>query len=469
MNSITDKFVAEKSSINSVSNFFDRFRLASELKRAGAYKQKGFSVSSIVKYLISLVYTGKSMFQDLRSETPLAQGFKKDVVYRFLTQTFINWQTFLLSVAFKIIAMIDKLTSTERNSAFVLDDSMYQVPYAKKTELVSKVYDHAEKGKNKYKWGFRMLTLAWTDGISLIPLAFRHLASSDKKNVRCASKEKIDKRSCAYKIRKEAVSKATEVLLTQLWMAIKAGIRASYVLFDSWFAYPITIMKIKSMGLSVVARVKDTTKIKYLFNGEKMTLKEIFRVNKKRRGKSRYLLSVLITLYATDDKGKEIMLPAKLVYVRNKAKRNEWIGLISTDLSLSEEDIIALYGKRWDIEVFFKVCKSYLKLTGEFHQLSYEAITAHTTVVMIRYMMLSVQKRTQEDPRSMGDLFFAAFDELSDIKFEQALILLMSLLVETFNDADLGLPEELVEEIMDKFIQKLPSNIRSCLCPHFGT
>lgn len=52
---------------------------------------------------------------------------------------------------------------------------------------------------------------------------------------------------------------------------------------------------------------------------------------------------------------------AKVVYVRNRNKRKEYLCLISTDVNLDENEIIRVYGKRWDIEVFFKVCKSYLK------------------------------------------------------------------------------------------------------------
>lgn len=51
---------------------------------------------------------------------------------------------------------------------------------------------------------------------------------------------------------------------------------------------------------------------------------------------------------------------AKVVYVRNRNKRKEYLCLISTDVNLDENEIIRVYGKRWDIEVFFKVCKSYL-------------------------------------------------------------------------------------------------------------
>jgi hypothetical protein len=111
------------------------------------------------------------------------------------------------------------------------------------------------------------------------------------------------------------------------------------------------------------------------------------------------------------------------------------------------------------------MCKSYLKLTGEFQQRSYDAITAHTTIVMIRYIILSLEKRNQEDPRSLGGLFYQCFEEVADIKFEKALLLIMGLLSDTLKEIDLGLTEEQMEMIMDSFIQKLPSFIQSCLRP----
>jgi hypothetical protein len=464
MSSIAEKAYAEQSSIKSVSRFFKRHQVGSVLRNAGAYKQKGFCVVVIVMYLVSLVYTGKGMIQDMNSSSPLAQGFSKDTVYRFLNQLYVNWQSILLLIAGNAVSGIDKLTSEARLSAYVIDDTTYEILYAKRTELVSKIYDHAEKGKNRFKWGFRMLVLGWTDGVSFIPLAFRHLASSDLAKQRCGANPAIDKRSRAYRIRKEAVSKATDVLLAQLNAAIKVGIAAKYVLFDTWFAYPTTIIKIRELGLHVVARVKNTTKIKYMVDGEKKTAKQIFGENKKRRGKSRYLLSVNISLYTVENE-ITALIPAKIVYVRNRQKRNEWIALISTDLELSEDEIITLYGKRWDIEVFFKICKSYLKLAKEFQQLSYDAITAHTSIVMLRYIILSEEKRTMEDPRTLGELFYMGFDEAADIKFEQALILLMSLLSYTLKDEDLGLTEEQMSRIMDSFINRLPEYLKICLQP----
>ncbi|UNL39433.1 transposase, partial [Lactobacillus delbrueckii] len=66
-------------------------------------------------------------------------------------------------------------------------------------------------------------------------------------------------------------------------------------------------------------------------------------------------------------------------------------------------------------EVFFKTCKSFLKLGTEYHGLSYEALTAHTAFVFLRYMFMSVEKRDDEDDRTIGELFSTLSQVLSTI------------------------------------------------------
>ena len=155
------------------------------------------------------------------------------------------------------------------------------------------------------------------------------------------------------------------------------------------------------------------------------------------------------------------MIPAKVVYVRNRNNRKDYLCLLSTDLSLEENEIIRLYGKRWDIEVFFKVCKSYLKLSKECHALSYDAITAHTAVVFTRYMMLSLESLESNDIRSLGELFVYISDEMADITWLQALQMLLfrSTLSETAE-----LTEEKINELVDNFLDTLPSLLKSLLC-----
>ncbi len=119
--------------------------------------------------------------------------------------------------------------------------------------------------------------------------------------------------------------------------------------------------------------------------------------------------------------GKETPIPAKIVCVRNKSNRKDWLAFICTDTTLSEEEIIRVYGKRWQIEVFFKTCKSMLNLIGECHSLSYDALTTHVAIVFTRYMLLAMEQRQNEDQRTLGKLFFLLIDEMADITFNRSL------------------------------------------------
>ncbi|MBT9054247.1 transposase, partial [Lactobacillus delbrueckii subsp. bulgaricus] len=57
----------------------------------------------------------------------------------------------------------------------------------------------------------------------------------------------------------------------------------------------------------------------------------------------------------------------------------------------------------------------FLKLGTEYHGLSYDALTAHTAFVFLRYMFMSVEKRDDEDDRTIGELFSTLSQVLSTI------------------------------------------------------
>ena len=388
MNMLSENENNEKNILKSISSFCRKYAVGASLKKANAYKSKGVPVMQVFTYMLQLVYTKKSMYMNILNGSHNA-GFARDVAYRLLNSPCINWTTFLLSLAVCVITTkISSLTSHERLNAIVVDDTLYSRSRSKHVELLANVHDHTGKGP-KYRRGFRLLAVAWTDGATLIPLLFRHLSSEKEKNRYNEINPKIDKRSCGYRARIQAISMGPKVLLEMLAQAVKAGVPSKHVLFDCWFSFPSTIIEIAKLKLNVVARLKKSPKIMYLVNGEKKTLSQIYASLKKRRGKSKYLLSVSVTLYNKDNE----TIDARIVYVRDRNNKKNWIALISTDMKLSEEEIIELYGKRWAIEVFFKVCKSYLNLGTEFQGLSYDSITAHTAIVMTRYLILAVEKR----------------------------------------------------------------------------
>ena len=195
----------------------------------------------------------------------------------------------------------------------------------------------------------------------------------------------------------------------------------------------------------------------FRYNGEDMSLISIYNKNKKRRGRSRYLLSVMVEVVKDGE-----IIPAKVVYVRNRNKRNEYLCLISTDVDLDEDEIIRIYGKRWDIEVFFKICKSYLNLSKECRSMSYDAITAHTAIVFTRYMMLSLENRESNDNRSLGELFLYFSDEMSDITWIQAFQMMLQMF-RTMLTKNAELSDEKIDELVDAFMNTIPALLKSKL------
>ena len=158
----------------------------------------------------------------------------------------------------------------------------------------------------------------------------------------------------------------------------------------------------------------------------------------------------------------EEAIPAKIVCVRNKSKKKDWLAILCTDTSLSEEEIICTYGKRWDIEIFFKSCKSYLRLVKECRSTSYDALNAHTAIVFTRYMMLSVAQRRNTDDKTLCELFFCLMDELDDITFSQSMQIIINALMDSVME-HFHITEQELEKFTASFIQRLPKYMQEAL------
>ena len=448
---------------DTVSIFLRTFHIASLLRAVGAAKRKGVAVMDIFRFILANVFTSRSMYRQMLSNSSGA-GFSKNACYRFLNNASVNWTKFTIALSALIAERVRPLTEENRADAFIIDDTLYERTSAKRTELAARVFDHNE---HRYKKGFRLLTIGWSDGISFLPIASRLMSSKDDKKVLGTIPE-LDMRTTAGKIRAQARRKMTDVMAELLRDAVHAGHRAKYVLFDRWFSSPAQIKAIKALEkdgtlcggkgakLDVIAAIKKGSKTQYLFEGKPMTVQQIFRQQKKRRGRSRYLLSVDV-----DIPGEE-KIPSRIVCVRHRTNRKEWIAILCTDMEKSPEDIIAIYGKRWDIEVFFKACKSFLWLGKECHSLSYDALTAHVAFVFTRYLMLALAKRENEDARSLGGLFYFVADEMLDTTFSESMLLILDSLLASVEDA-LHPSRRQMEELLTSFFKKLPGHMQRCL------
>ena len=120
-------------------------------------------------------------------------------------------------------------------------------------------------------------------------------------------------------------------------------------------------------------------------------------------------------------------LRVRLVFVKAR-NSTDWICIVSTDIDLSPERIIELYGRRWSIEVAFKAQKSYLGLKSECQAHAFDTCNAFMAIANIRLQLMDFNRRHDNDPRSIGELFYSARSELTAITFAEALQTLLLLI-----------------------------------------
>ena len=130
------------------------------MRKSNITKNCGIPAFEVFQFLLLLVFQGKNLFRFLNSKHK-DQAVSKNTYYRFLNETSYNRKKFLLLLANKVTTVFDRLTRPERVKAFVLDDSVVTRNRSKKVELPAKIYDHVD---HRFKRGFSMLALGWTDG-----------------------------------------------------------------------------------------------------------------------------------------------------------------------------------------------------------------------------------------------------------------------------------------------------------------
>jgi hypothetical protein len=445
---IADNLRTEQTVLSRIDVFFNNLSMSKLLKKSNFYKETGIPCIEVLKTLFTLVFTDKNLYRSLNM-TPERIGFKKNTAYRFLNSINYNWSRLLSLIAVVVVDSIHSATSKDRANVLIIDDSFYDRNRSKKVELLARIFDHSI---HKYVKGFKMLTLGWSDGNTFIPAAFSLLSSRKESNVFFPSTEGIDKRTIAYKRRKTAVSNTNEVLFELLDKA--KSLPAKYVLFDSWFGLPKTIYGVCKRNYDVICMVKNSSRIHYSYKGEWIDIKKLHSIVRKTCKPNGEILGS-IQACIRESKNNPDTKAVKIVFIENRQSKN-FLAVLSTDIKLADDEILRIYGKRWGIEVFFKMCKSYLLLSKEFQGRSYDMMTAHTTIVFMRYIMLALEARNSNDYRTVGGFFFYICDEIEDIRFIEALALILDVLNKALSEFPV-ISEALADSIINTFLNKLPS------------
>ena len=421
------------------------------LRKANITKNCGVPAYEVFQFLLLLVFQGKNLFRFLHSKHR-DQAVSKNTYYRFLNESSYNWGRFLMLLAVKVTSAFDTLTRPERVKVLILDDTVVKRNRSKSVELLARVYDHVE---HKFQKGFTLLTLGWSDGYSFIPAGFNMLSSASKSNRYNEASDTIDRRTNGYKFRKESMMHKTDAAIQLISNALAAGIKADYVLMDTWFTTEPMLREILKTGIGAIGMVKQL-KQRYTYRGRQYTLPDLKKfVDFSGAG------NIFGSLVVTTKAG----IPVKIVFVRNRNKKSECLYILSTDVTLKDAEIVRIYGNRWSIECFFKASKSFLKLGTEFQSHSYGAMVSHTAIVFTRYIILEWIRRKQNDQKTYGELFFMFCEDIQDMDLTNALQSLMALFVEHMSTLSADITSILKSKVTQwvasqaTFIQALFGNI----------
>ena len=208
-----------------------------------------------------------------------------------------------------------------------------------------------------------------------------------------------------------------------------------------------------NLDMDVIAMVKQLKQV-YLYKGCYHTLNSLFKLTKNSYHNSSDIISSVIV----KTKGG---IDVKLVFVKNKNKKNQYLTLLCTYITVEEDELLRIYGNRWSIEVMFKVSKDLLKLNKEFKAVSFDMMISHISIVFTRYMILEYLKRIQEDVRygrTNWCLYYDIFDEVKDIEFLPALNYLLTFFDEIIKQC-MQNRDFIISQVV-YFISLLPCNLK---------
>jgi hypothetical protein len=251
-------------------------------------------------------------------------------------------------------------------------ESLYVIVYDSKTakrgkhiEAAFRFFNHTIK---RFLWGhqFVCVTLLYR-GIS-IPYAIDLYRS----------KADCQKRHMTFR----KLTQIAEDLLTTL---PDFGVQHVYVLAYTYYASKHIIASTRAKGFHFVSFLKSNRRL--VIKGRSTSVSRFLR--RSFVTKRKHWISISKIRYAT------LTLPCPLtgigdvcVVFSQKKGRRTVLPLFTTDSTLSTKEIIAIYRKRWSIEVLFKRTKQYLGFTAYHHRDEW-AVRTHLQLVMLAYALLT--------------------------------------------------------------------------------
>ena len=380
---------------NPIYETLQLLNLKSILKQSNFTKREGVGAHVVVLHFVYMLMMNKkiSTFMDQSKDS-----LKKDVYYRLLKNSSYNWRKLLSLTSLKIIKLLHKVQSGASIKVLILDDTVEGKTGKQIEGSRSSLWSNKEKRTIK---GINVVSLNYSDGLSNIMLDFAISMGKFAKVEIAEFTQKIDTRTTAYKRRAEIMIGKSQIAIDMVNRAITSGIQADYLLVDSWYSKPIFLKEMNDLGLKVITRIANNNKIWNFMDKEK-TLDAIYSKYKKLKNSQNgtYGKKIKFKYFSVIVEHKNAG-KLKIVFLKTKDKL---IPIVSTDLEITDDEIIEIYKRRWDIEQGYKELRQHFGFGQEENRI-YEALIARITLSFFTYNIVSYINRMSNEPKTIGGLF----------------------------------------------------------------
>ena len=378
-----------------IFDFLTKFKVKNICDRSHIQKSQGCSAIELLFIVLSMPFMlVTSVNAIFRSEFEwVIKRFDQSSIYRFMSNTKYDWRKLIHAIC----RTFTRLFPDSSESVFIIDDTIIKKK-GYKGEKITKVYDHCSK---QFHYGYKQVALAYCDGKSVIAVdssLHGEKALVNEKAEKQYEKSRKKETAGAKRAKEYFLDKLTSAL-KMVNRAIKEGMKAKYVVFDSWYASSFEfINSLLSKGLIAVCAMKNNRKCLHKQQDTNISkvLALLKNTKKPKRCESRSLRYYETTI-EMPKLGK-----VKLCLCR-KTGHKEWKAIISTDASMSALAIMKVYSIRWSIEVFFKEAKTLLKM-GKCQSTDFDAQIANISVALLLYTIMAYYRRIM-DVDTTGTLF----------------------------------------------------------------
>ncbi len=381
---------------NPIYQTMQLLNIKSILKSANFVKKReGASPYLVVLHFVYMLVMNKKISTFIAQSD---ESLKKDTYYRLLKSTSYNWRKLLSLTNLKILKLLSKVQDSKFVKVLILDDTVE----GKTGKYVEGSRDALWSNKEKRTIrGMNIVSLNYSDGYSNFMIDFA-IAMGNYARVKMeAFTQEVDVRTTAYKRRLEIMDGKSQIAIDMVTRALKSGISADYLLVDSWYSKPLFLKEMNDLGIKVISRIAKSNKI-WNFTSKEKTLSAIYE-------KFRHLKTEKAGTYGKKIKFKYFSVivehknagKIKIVFIKTKDKL---IPIASTDLEISDEEIIDIYKRRWDIEQGYKELRAHFGFGKEENRI-YEALIARITLSFFAYNIVSYINRMNHEPKTIGGLF----------------------------------------------------------------